>query len=76
MICHHSIRPLIFTMSGTGTKGSEDHVEPQVDSSWANLKDAPLQFDPDVDLCGGCGDDEDVVQDDPGEGFVIPKGDP
>ena len=50
MICHHSIRPLIFMMSGTGAEGSEEHVEPQVDRSWADLKDAPLQFDPDFDL--------------------------
>ena len=63
-------------MSGTGAGGSEEHVEPQVDKSWADLKDAPLQFDPDFDLCGVCGDDEDVVQDEQGEGFIIPKGIP
>ena len=63
-------------MSGTGAEGSEEHVEPQVDRSWADLKDAPLQFDPDFDLCGVCGDDEDVVQDEQGEGFIIPKGIP
>ena len=38
------------------------------------IKDAPLQFDPDFDRCGVCGDDEDVVQDEKGEGFIIPKG--
>ena len=63
-------------MSGTGAEGGEEHVEPQVDRSWADLKDAPLQFDPDFDLCGVCGDDEDVVQDEQGEGFIIPKGIP
>jgi hypothetical protein len=64
-------------MSGKGAGRSEENVEPEVDNSWANIKDAPLlQMDPDVDLCGVCGDEEDVVQDEQGEGFIIPKGIP
>ena len=64
----------MFMVSGTGAERSESNDEPQVDSSWADLKDAPLQMDPDVERCGVCGDDEDVVQDEQDEGFIIPKG--
>ena len=50
--------------SGTGAEGrTGENVEPEVDNSWADLKDAPLQMGPDVDFCAVCGDDEDIMQD-------------
>ena len=54
--------------------GDELGDEVFLDGSWDDLGEVPIQVDRDEDfVCKPCGDDE-VIQDDMGEGFQIPKG--
>ena len=71
----YAVRPFICMMQGPSNLSEQDvddNAAHNVEGSWDSLKEAPLEVDPFDDWrCGVC---EDVVQDDLGVGFQIPRG--
>ena len=69
-----AIRPLIFMVKDpedVDGGGEDGGVEDFPVEGWADLKDAPIELDAeDGMLCRPCGDDEEVVQDDLGQGHL------